>query len=987
CNTCVKIRSQRTNNYLLLDATNKVIPGATQAQAQIFEKVPAGAGFKFKSSAGSYLRVVNNDLTLDTTDANALAFTEYDCSSAGLYPGGKGYASPTGTAPHWKATTTNGAIKSGDGGNGASCVAGDATSWERFYPETVTCGSSGPVCGDGTCNGTETCSTCSADCGSCSSTGCFKIRSQRTNNYLVLDAANKVVPGGTQAQAQVFEKTASGSGFTFRGSSGSYARLVGNDLTVDATSSGAVVFTEYDCSSAGVYPNGKGYSSPTGAAPHWKATTTNGPIQSGDGGNGASCVAGDATAWERFYLESTTCGSTGPVCGDGSCNGTETCSTCSADCGTCSSGSCFTIRSQRTNNYLVLDATSKVVPGGTLAQAQIFEKVASGSGFKFKGSSGNYLRVVNNDLTVDTTSSSAVVFNEQDCSSGGLYPGGKGYSSPTGAAPYWKATTTNGAIKSGDGGNGASCAAGSGTSWERFYLESATCSGTGPVCGDASCNGSETCGSCPGDCGTCSATPAKLTLTHVSNSGGWTSVAGLTDGNLTDKVSTATTPNCVTYNLGGTFTVTSARLLEDNAGAWHTDTWKVQVDTGAGFVDAFAYTSTPNAMPSWNTVDFADVSGVTRVNVCVENTGAPVELAEIEAWGYAAAGAVCGDRSCSGSETCSTCPWDCDTCASSQLGLDSRPSNTACVAGDGSVSPPFLLSDSPCIASVANPPVYASGVIPYSINEPFWSDSAVKTRFFALPNGSTFNVKSDGDFEMPPGAVTIKTFQWQGQYFETRFFVRFSTGSYGAWTYLWNDTQDEAFLVDSIDGDSKTLPGGHVWNYPTESQCFQCHTSAAGFGLGLETRQINMSQVYAATGRNSNQFDTLNGIGMLSGNLTSLPPLPAHAQTAASLQMRADAYLHVNCSNCHRPGGTGYGTGDYRFDTLLASKNICNQQSILSAYPGLDLIEPGVHDQSVVWLRMSQRTQNYMPPIASKLADAEGASLLQQWIDGLSGCP
>jgi hypothetical protein len=59
----------------------------------------------------------------------------------------------------------------------------------------------------------------------------------------------------------------------------------------------------------------------------------------------------------------------------------------------------------------------------------------------------------------------------------------------------------------------------------------------------------------------------------------------------------------------------------------------------------------------------------------------------------------------------------------------------------------------------------------------------------------------------------------------------------------------------------------------------------------------------------------------------------------------------------------------------------------LTAYPGLDLIEPGNNDASVVWLRMSQRSQNFMPPIASKLADTEGASMLSQWIDAMVGCP
>jgi uncharacterized repeat protein (TIGR03806 family) len=857
------------------------------------------------------------------------------------------------------------------------------------YPSNGTCCTSNADCNDGTACTNDSCvnQVCQfVDNGSCNL--CYKIRSQRTNNYLVLDAANKVVPTGTQAAATVFEKQPSGAGFKFKASTGSYVRLTGSDLTADTPAATAVVFNEYDCSSAGAYPNGKGYSSPTGTAPHWKATSSNGPIQSGDGGNGGSCVAGDATSWERFYLETTTCGGTnGPVCGDGTCNATESCSSCPSDCGQCPQTGCVTIRSQRTNDYLQLDAANKVVPGGTLAQAQVFEKIPSGAGFKFKGASGSYVRVVANDLTVDSDDAGAVVFAEQDCSSGGTYPGGQGYSSPTGAAPYWKATTTNGAIKSGDGGNGGSCVAGDASSWERFYVTAATCGSTGPTCGDGTCNGSETCSSCSADCGTCSSGPVELTLSHVSNSGGWSNVAGITDGNLNDKVSSGTSPNCVTYDLGGTYTLTSARLLEDNAGAWSIATWKLQYDTGSGFVDAFAYANTPNAMPTWNNVDFPDVAGVTRVNVCVQNPTGPVELAEVEVYGVAGAAAACGDFICNGSETCATCPWDCDTCASAQMGLDARPSNSACLAGASNALPPTQLTSSPCFTTVANPPVMAPGVMPYTIAEPFWSDAAVKSRYFALPNGTTFSVGADGDFTLPPGAVTIKSFQWQGQYFETRFFVRYTDGTYGAWTYMWNDAQTQATLVDAVNGASKTLAGGHVWSYPTRQQCFDCHSSAAGFSLGIETRQLNVNQTYPSTGRTVNQFDTLSAIGMLSGNLNSLPPFPGHNTAAVALHQRAQAYLHVNCSNCHRPGGPGYGTADYRYDTPFGSKNVCNQESFLTAYPGLDLIEPGSHDASVVWLRMSQRNQNFMPPIASKLADTEGASVLSQWIDALVGCP
>jgi hypothetical protein len=126
---------------------------------------------------------------------------------------------------------------------------------------------------------------------------------------------------------------------------------------------------------------------------------------------------------------------------------------------------------------------------------------------------------------------------------------------------------------------------------------------------------------------------------------------------------------------------------------------------------------------------------------------------------------------------------------------------------------------------------------------------------------------------------------------------------------------------------------------------------------------------------------------MLSGQTSEHAPLPAPGESAASLEARARAYLHVNCGTCHRPGGPGYGLADYRYDTPWASARACNEPSILAAYPGYDLVEPGDHARSVVWLRAQTRGDNQMPPLASTLVDGPGASLLSHWIDELSGCP
>jgi uncharacterized repeat protein (TIGR03806 family) len=299
---------------------------------------------------------------------------------------------------------------------------------------------------------------------------------------------------------------------------------------------------------------------------------------------------------------------------------------------------------------------------------------------------------------------------------------------------------------------------------------------------------------------------------------------------------------------------------------------------------------------------------------------------------------------------------------------------------------PDMLSKTGCV-NAADPKQVASGVIPFSVALPFWSDGAEKERYLALPDGKTFDVAADGDFTLPVGAVTMKNFKWQGKLFETRFFVRHNDGSYYGYSYEWNADQTDATLVN-VNGKEANV-GGLMWTYPSRTACFTCHSEAAGRSLGLETRQLNSVGMYPSTGRKANQFNTLLHIGMLSGNTAPRDPFPAKDDMRAPLDTRARAYLAANCSNCHRPNGPGRGRFNALFDTPLQDMGICNQvpeQGDLGI-SGASVLKPGSHASSVLWLRMSQRMANFMPPIASKIPDTVGADLLAAWIDGLAACP
>lgn len=201
----------------------------------------------------------------------------------------------------------------------------------------------GSFCGDDTCNNGETCSTCAADCGPCTSSACFKLMAERDDRWIqTVSGKPEMVLSATSSTAHIYVRHDLGSG-TVKWqdeATGNYFRAdsTGDQVFADANAGSASIWTEYNCSSGGTYPNGHGYKSAGGTAPHWKSNngTSAGPISTWDLGNGTSCVSGSANSWERFYTVPTTCAV--PVCGDGVCGGTETCSSCLSDCGTCASG-------------------------------------------------------------------------------------------------------------------------------------------------------------------------------------------------------------------------------------------------------------------------------------------------------------------------------------------------------------------------------------------------------------------------------------------------------------------------------------------------------------------------------------------------------------------------------------------------------------------------------------------------------------------------
>ncbi|TQV67974.1 hypothetical protein FKG94_24375 [Exilibacterium tricleocarpae] len=293
----------------------------------------------------------------------------------------------------------------------------------------------------------------------------------------------------------------------------------------------------------------------------------------------------------------------------------------------------------------------------------------------------------------------------------------------------------------------------------------------------------------------------------------------------------------------------------------------------------------------------------------------------------------------------------------------------------------------------------APGLIPYTVNGPFWSDGAVKTRWFSLPGVSTIGFSDTGNWTFPVGSVLVKQFDMplvdndptSLRRLETRVFVHHDNG-WAGYTYRWNSEQTEALLIN--DGESEELSirdnsGGvrlQRYTYPGRSLCLSCHNDVAGAVLGLRTPQLNGDFDYGAAV--DNQLRTLDFIGLFDRALAASEQYPAYPDPrdeSTELTRRARAYLAINCAVCHRPDGPAPTAMDLRFDTPLAAMNILDVVPAAGDLGIADarLIAPGERARSLLWERLRRTDASRMPPRVSHRVDAVAVSLIGEWIDGL----
>ncbi len=306
---------------------------------------------------------------------------------------------------------------------------------------------------------------------------------------------------------------------------------------------------------------------------------------------------------------------------------------------------------------------------------------------------------------------------------------------------------------------------------------------------------------------------------------------------------------------------------------------------------------------------------------------------------------------------------------------------------------PRKLSETGLFASVAKHEPTA-GVVQFDINAEQWNDGAKAERFIAIP-GTGGPTRADGKTIYPANTVLGRTFSLAsdrspGPRVETQL-LHFDGKRWNGYSYQWNDEQTDATLVEAAGAErSWSVPDPaaagktreKTWRYNSRAQCMTCHTSWSDYTLAYTLAQLDTRGEPGATP----QATTLREMGILplsadAGEKRLVGPFDA----TADLNDRAEAYLHVNCSHCHRFGGGGSALIDLRRETPPGKAHVLNAPVTLGGFgiPEARIVAPGDPGRSVLLYRMAKLGRGRMPHIGSAEVDRAGVRLIAEWIASL----
>jgi len=268
----------------------------------------------------------------------------------------------------------------------------------------------------------------------------------------------------------------------------------------------------------------------------------------------------------------------------------------------------------------------------------------------------------------------------------------------------------------------------------------------------------------------------------------------------------------------------------------------------------------------------------------------------------------------------------------------------------------------------------ADSVVILQLSSTLFTDYTEKQRLLKLPPGTKMTAKGDGLPNFPNGTILAKTFyytakQTEGEQkiIETRILQKHND-IWNVATYKWNDTQNDAVLINNGDKVAVTItkPDGKRQNIdykiPTVYDCYDCHrNSNAITPIGPKLRNLNVA--IFLDGKLSSQLQSLNNKGLLAlKGHEKISKLPSYKDSSLPIEQRARAYFEINCAHCHNPNGFA---GAYSLN--LSYENEFDNTGIFFNK----------------WNIEHRMTIRDMPKLGTTIVDKEGLKLVQQYLASL----
>lgn len=309
----------------------------------------------------------------------------------------------------------------------------------------------------------------------------------------------------------------------------------------------------------------------------------------------------------------------------------------------------------------------------------------------------------------------------------------------------------------------------------------------------------------------------------------------------------------------------------------------------------------------------------------------------------------------------------------------------------------------------------AEGVIPFDPAVRMWQDGAAGEYLLGLPGLSQITLHPEGKsipsqvdwhkFRMhfPKDAVLVKTIRTECDCshfkIETQI-LHFDGEDWRGYTYSWRPDGSDADLVPA-DGGEKMVKADEFqrvsasreipWTLHSRAQCITCHNFWAENALAFNVAQLNFDR--EGKGNELARLTTEGFIRRVGNDGKPLPNFddralakePSLGVKDGNAEKLARAYLHVNCSHCHRFGGGG-GAVVLELDHTKPLK----ETGLIDArpkqgdfgIPDARLVAPGDPGRSVLLYRMAKFGRGHMPHIGAELPDITGLNLLESWIGG-----